>query len=142
MHYGKIMTMHQNIESFLGYLASEKGYSNNTLSAYRNDLNQMADFIAAEEGKGLIESYDDMLKSYLLQLREKRYSMATTARKIASARSFFKFMVGSGKLKDNPTQNLLSPQVSRHSPRFLSPSEFQRLLAEPAKLSTPEVTRR
>jgi len=133
--------MKPDIAAFLQYLTQEKGYSQNTAAAYRNDLTQMADFVAVEQAKGLIKSYDELLKSYLLKLREKRYSMATTARKVASAKSFFKFMIDSGRMKENPTQNLPSPQVSRHSRNFLSSSEFQRLLAEVTKLSTPEAKR-
>jgi integrase/recombinase XerD len=133
--------MKLDIDAFLQYLTHDKGYSQNTVAAYRNDLTQMAAFITAEQAKGLIESYDGLLKSYLLKLREKRYSVATTARKVASAKSFFKFMVDSGRMKENPTQNLPSPQVSRHALRFLSLSEYQKLLAEPAKLSTPEAKR-
>jgi len=133
--------MKLDVDAFLQYLTREKGYSQNTVAAYRNDLTQMAAFITAERAKGIITSYDGLLKSYLLKLREKRYSVATTARKVASAKSFFKFMVDSGRMKENPTQNLPSPQVSRHALRFLSPSEYQKLLAEPAKLSTPEAKR-
>jgi integrase/recombinase XerD len=133
--------MNLDIDGFLQHLTKQKGYSQNTVAAYRNDLTQMAAFITAEQAKGIITSYDGLLKSYLLRLREKRYSVATTARKVASARSFFKFMVDSGRMKENPTQNLPSPQVSRRSPNFLSPSEYQKLLAEPAKLSTPEAKR-
>ena len=133
--------MKPDIEAFLKYLTQDKGYSQNTVAAYRNDLTQMAEFIAVEQGKGIIESYDGLLKSYLLKLRESRYSAATTARKVASAKSFFKFMVSSGKMKENPTQNLPSPQVSRHALSFLSPSEYQKLLAEATKLSTPEAKR-
>jgi integrase/recombinase XerD len=133
--------MKLDIDAFLQYLTKDKGYSQNTVAAYRNDLTQMAAFITAEQAKGLIESYDGLLKSYLLKLREKRYSVATTARKVASAKSFFKFMVDSGRMKENPTQKLPSPQVSRHALRFLSPSEYQKLLAEPTKLSTPEAKR-
>jgi len=133
--------MKLDIEVFLQYLTQEKGYSQNTLAAYRNDLTQMAAFITAEQAEGIITSYDELLKSYLLKLREKRYSVATTARKVASAKSFFKFMVNSGRMKENPAQNLPSPQVSKHSLKFLSPSEYQQLLAEPAKLSTPEAKR-
>jgi len=133
--------MKLDVDAFLQYLTREKGYSQNTVAAYRNDLTQMAAFITAERAKGIITSYDELLKSYLLKLREKRYSVATTARKVASAKSFFKFMVDSGRMKENPTQNLPSPQVSRHALRFLSPSEYQKLLAEPAKLSTPEAKR-
>jgi integrase/recombinase XerD len=133
--------MKLDVDAFLQYLTREKGYSQNTVAAYRNDLTQMAAFITAEQAKGIVKSYDELLKSYLLKLREKRYSVATTARKVASAKSFFKFMVDSGRMKENPTQNLPSPQVSRHALRFLSPSEYQKLLAEPAKLSTPEAKR-
>jgi integrase/recombinase XerD len=141
LHCVTITIMNLDIDTFLQYLTQEKSYSQNTVAAYRNDLTQMAAFITTEEGKGIIKSYDELLKSYLLKLREKRYSAATTARKVASAKSFFKFMVNSGRLRENPTENLVSPQVSRHSLRFLSSSEYQRLLAEPAKLSTPEAKR-
>jgi integrase/recombinase XerD len=133
--------MKLDIDAFLQYLTRDKGYSQNTVAAYRNDLTQMAAFIAAEQAKGIITSYDGLLKSYLLKLREKRYSVATTARKVASAKSFFKFMVDSGRMRENPTRNLPSPQVSKHSLKFLSPSEYQKLLAEAAKLSTPEAKR-
>jgi integrase/recombinase XerD len=67
--------------------------------------------------------------------------VATTARKVASAKSFFKFMVDSGRMKEDPTRNLPSPQVRKRTLHFLSPSEYQKLLAEPAKLSTPEAKR-
>jgi len=133
--------MRRDIEAFLEYLTKDKGYSQNTLAAYRNDLAQMAAFIAAEQPKGIITSYDGLLKSYLLTLREKRYSVATTARKVASAKSFFKFMVDSGRMKENPARNLPSPQVSKRALKFLSPSEYQKLLGEAAKLSTPEARR-
>jgi len=104
-------------------------------------LTQMVAFITTEQAEGIITSYDELLKSYLLKLREKRYSAATTARKVASAKSFFKFMVNSGRMKENPAQNLPSPQVSKHSLKFLSPSEYQQLLAEATKLSSPEAKR-
>jgi integrase/recombinase XerD len=133
--------MNSDIDAFLQYLTQKKGYSRNTVAAYRNDLTQMAAFITTEQAKGIIESYGGLLKSYLLKLREKKYSAATTARKVASAKSFFKFMVDSGRMKENPTQNLPSPRVSKHALNFLSPSEYQKLLAEVTKLSTPEAKR-
>jgi integrase/recombinase XerD len=133
--------MKLDIDAFLQGLTQEKGYSQNTVSAYRNDLNQLVAFISAEQAKGLTQSYDEIMKSYLLKLREKRYSAATAARKIASAKSFFKFMVASGRIKENPTRNLPSFQVGKHSLSFLSSDGYQKLLAEAAKLSTPEAKR-
>ncbi len=133
--------MKLDIDAFLQGLTPEKGYSQNTVAAYRNDLTQLVTFIDAEQAKGLLQSYDEIIKSYLLKLREKRYSAATTARKIASAKSFFKFLVASGRMKENPTQNLPSFQVGKHSLSFLSSNEYERLLAEAVKLSTPEAKR-
>ncbi len=141
LHYVTIGVMKLDIEAFLQYLTKDKGYSQNTLAAYRNDLTQMVAFISAEQAKGIITSYGELLKSYLLKLREKRYSVATTARKVASTKSFFRFMVDSGRMRENPAQHLPSPQVSRRAIKFLSPSEYQKLLAEAAKLSTPEAKR-
>jgi len=133
--------MKSDIDAFLQHLTHDKSYSRNTVAAYRNDLSQMATFITTEQAKGIIKSYDELLKSYLLKLREKRYSMATTARKVASTKSFFKYMVDTGRMEENPTQNLPSPQVNRHALSFLSSSEYQKLLAEATKLSTPEARR-
>ena len=133
--------MKEDIEAFLEYLATKKNCSQSTLAAYRNDLNQLMAYTEAARAKGIIKSSGELLKSYLLNLRERRYSTATVARKVASAKSFFKFMVDSGKLRENPTQNLISPRVSKHPPKFLSPPEYHRLLAEPKKLSTPEAKR-
>ena len=139
--YVIIIAMREDIDIFLELVAKEKGYSRNTVVAYQNDLNQLAAYIEAEKAKGIVASIDQILKSYSLYLREKKYSMATVARKTAAAKSFFKFMVDSGKLKDDLTKNLISPHVKRRSPDFLSNSEYQLLLAEPAKLSTPEAKR-
>jgi len=133
--------MRKDVDTFLEYLADSKGCSQNTLAAYCNDLNQLMTFIETNKGEGVIESNDELLKNYLFNLRDRKYSSATVARKIASAKSFFKFMVDVGKSKNNPTQGLLSPRVKRRSPSVLSPSEFRCLLAESAKLSTPEAKR-
>jgi len=133
--------MKEDIKAFLEYLATKKNSSQSTLAAYGNDLNQLMAYIEAERAKEIIKSSGELLKSYLLNLRERRYSTATVARKVASAKSFFKFMVDSGKLRENPTQNLISPRVSKHPPKFLSPPEYHCLLAEPKKLSTPEARR-
>ncbi len=134
--------MEKEVGIFLEYLANQRGCSPNTIAAYHNDLNQLLDYIKEEKAKKIIDLSDkELLKGYLLNLREKRYSAATAARKIASAKSFFKFMIDSGRLKENPAQNIVSPRVNKQLPRFLSPAEYYRLLAEPKKLPTPEARR-
>jgi len=138
--------MQEDIKSFLDYLASEKKYSKNTLAAYNNDLNQLANYVKSEgssAGFNILEPRFDaeLLSGYLQNLRGRRYTPSTVARKIAAAKSFFKFMVDRGRLRSDLAPNLASPQVSKPLPKPLSVSEVRRLLSEPAKLSTVDAKR-
>ncbi|MFC1950561.1 site-specific tyrosine recombinase XerD [Chloroflexota bacterium] len=138
--------MREDINSFLNYLTVEKGFSENTVVAYRNDLYQMASFAEEETVKrGLTPSWasfgrQEML-SYLLNLKDRNYAATTAARKVAAAKSFFSFMVTEGNIKDNPTLNLASPKIGKSLPKPISISQAMLLLEQPAKLSTPEAKR-
>ncbi|MBN1856142.1 MAG: tyrosine-type recombinase/integrase [Dehalococcoidia bacterium] len=133
--------MKQEIAAFLNYLATTRGSSRNTVAAYQNDLNQLAEFMEAEKAKGIVASDEQLLMAYMASLKGKGYSPATAARKIASARSFFKHLVDTGKRQQNPVRNLASPQVNKKSPRVLTSAEYARLVAVPTSLSTPEAHR-
>ena len=138
--------MKEDINSFLNYLAVEKGFSENTIAAYRNDLHQLADFIDEEAARsGSFPSWAGFSRqgmlSYLLNLKERGYAATTVARKVAAAKSFFSFMLAEGNMKDNPTQNVGSPKVGKSLPRPISYSQAMLLLEQPAKLSTPEAKR-
>ena len=135
--------MKEDINSFLTFLSVEKGYSENTVAAYHNDLCQLADFIEQEAAKRVSPaswaSFDrNGMLSYLLNLKERNYAPPTIARKIAAVRSFFDFMVAEGNIRDKPSQNIDSPKVGRHLPKPISRDQALRLLEQPAKLSTPE----
>jgi len=136
----------EDINSFLNYLAVEKGFSENTLAAYHNDLYQLANFVDEEAARcGSTPSWAGFSRqgmlSYLLNLKERGYAATTVARKVAAAKSFFSFMVAEGNIRDNPTQNVSSPKVGKSLPRPISYSQAMLLLEQPAKLSTPEAKR-
>ena len=133
--------MKQDIAAFLDHLARTKGSSQNTISAYQNDLNQLAEFVEAEKAKGILSSQEDLLMAYLVHLKGKGYSPATSARKVASARSFFKYLVEMGKLNENPVRNFETPTVNKKAPRILTQAEYGKLLDVPKSLSTPEARR-
>lgn len=138
--------MRGEIQSFLNHLSIEKGFSENTTQAYRNDLYQLAAFaeeLATAQGyKPQWSAIDrNLLLSYILNLKERNYAPATVARKVAAVKSFFDFLVAEGTVKGDPTENLSSPKVGKPLPRPLSPSEVEALLEEPAKLSSPEAKR-
>ncbi|MFC2056794.1 site-specific tyrosine recombinase XerD [Chloroflexota bacterium] len=138
--------MKEDIDRFLTYLSVEKGLSDNTLAAYQNDLFQLVGFVEEEATKrNLIPSWANFnrqgMLSYQLNLKERNYAATTLARKVAASKSFFKFMMAEGHLKDNPTQNVSSPNVSRLLPKPISISQVRRLLEQPTKLSTLEAKR-
>ena len=91
--------MDQEISSFLQYLVVEKGFSNNTSQAYRNDLSQFWDFLQDRQNGNGNGQYNwagvslDTLNDYIVDLRgAKGYRDTTTARKVAAIRSFFGFL--------------------------------------------------
>jgi integrase/recombinase XerD len=135
-----------DIESFLNYLRVEKGFSSNTTAAYNNDLGQMVKYAEdAAAGKSIMPDWagfsrQNML-SYLLNLKERNYAVTTVARKVAAAKSFFGFLLAEGKIKTNPMDNISSPKVGKALPDTLSISQVRELLAQPAKLETPEAKR-
>jgi len=136
----------EEINSFLNYLTVEKGFSENTLDAYQNDLSQLADFVEEEASKqGVAPSWAGFSRqgmlSYLLNLQERRYAATTRARKVAAARSFFKFLVSEGTIKEDPTQNMEALNVGRSLPKPISVSQVRILLEQPTKRSTPEAKR-
>jgi integrase/recombinase XerD len=138
--------MEEAIKSFLTYLTVEKGFSQNTLAAYQNDLHQLADFVAEEAAKsGAVPSWSSFGRSgmlkYLLSLKERNYAATTMARKIAASRSFYQFLVAEGKIKENPCENVGSPKVGRALPKPISISEVRRLLDEPARQGKQEARR-
>ena len=140
------VSMRADIDSFLNYLAVEKGFSENTVVAYRNDLYQLASFVEEETTKhGSIPSWANFnrqaMMSYMLNLKERGYAATTVARKVAAAKSFSSFMTAEGNMKDNPTQDVGSPKVGRSLPKPISISQVRSLLEQPAKLSTPEAKR-
>jgi len=133
--------MIEPIEYFLNYLAVEKGYSEHTIAAYRNDLTGLTDF-AKRQG---IVSWSDFSRqnmlSHLLDLKERGYVATTIARKVAAARSFFGFLVAEGTIKTDPTENMSSPSVGKALPKPIPINQVRLLLEQPAKLSTAEAKR-
>jgi len=136
----------EDIDSFLTYLTVEKGFSDNTVAAYGNDLSRLASFVEEEANKqGVAPSWTNFgrqgMLSYLLDLNQRSYAPTTRARKVAAARSFFKFLIAEGIIKEDPTENVKSPAVGRALPKPISVSQVRALLEQPTKRSTPDAKR-
>lgn len=133
--------MKEPIDNFLHYLAVEKGYSEHTISAYRNDLTGLAEFAGKESVSSWANFNRQTMLSYMLDLKERGYVATTVARKVAAARSFFSFLVAEGIIKTDPTENMSSPSVGKALPKPIPISQVRLLLEQPAKLSTAEAKR-
>ena len=138
--------MKEDIENFLNYLKVEKGFSENTEMAYRNDLNQLVTFVEQEAAKhGSAPSWADFgrqgMLSFILDLKEKTLAATTIARRVAAAKSFFTFLKDEGKISDNPTRDVPSPKIGKSLPKPVSIAQVRQLLEQPAKLETPEAKR-
>ena len=148
--------MDRTISSFLQHLIVEKGFSRNTSDAYRNDLGQFWEFLqdngngndhsnGAGNGNGHSNGAGDgnhnyawamvdinVLNKYIEDLRvRKGYRDTTTARKVASIKSFFGFLSENSIITEDPTESLGSPRVGRTLPKFL-PKEDVTLLLDTA----------
>ena len=138
--------MKEEISSFLNYLTVEKGFSENTLDAYQNDLNQLASYAGEEAARqGRISSWSNFnrqaMLGYMLNLKERNYAATTIARKVAATRSFFGFLKSEGIIKTDPTENMSSPSIGKSLPKPISISQVRQLLEQPAKLNTLEAKR-
>jgi integrase/recombinase XerD len=133
--------MEVQIQQFLDYIAEEKGYSNNTLAAYRNDLSQFLSFLRSRVA-GWDEVTQDAIISYIMAMKTKQeYASSTVARKVAAIKSFFHYLVERGGLEDDPTATLDSPKVRKRLPKAIAKADLDRLLSEPARAQTPKALR-
>ncbi len=136
--------MREQIEGFLSYLELDRGYSANTLSAYRNDLGQFLDYVQATFAVEIWPAVDTpMIAAYLAHLRgDREYLPATVARKVAAVKSFFHYLgATAGVISGDPTALLDTPVVERRRPRSLSPGEVDLLLAAPSRETGPKALR-
>ncbi|HZU75452.1 MAG TPA: site-specific tyrosine recombinase XerD [Dehalococcoidia bacterium] len=137
--------MDEAITQFLHFLTVEKGASQNTIAAYRNDIQQFASFIASGKKNGTQPSWIQVdrtrIQDYLQSLQAKQYADATVARKVAAIKSFFAFMQAEGIIPTDPTESLSSPRVGKSLPKPITPEEVDELLEQPLRRSTPEAKR-
>jgi integrase/recombinase XerD len=133
--------MKDSIENFLHYLAVEKGYSEHTISAYRNDLSGLLEFMSNQGISSWAAVDRQKMLGYMLNLKERGYVATTVARKVAAARSFFGFMVAEGQIKNDPTENMSSPSVGKALPKPIPLEQVRLLLEQPTKLSSAEAKR-
>ena len=127
--------MQRQLGQFLRYLDVERGASEHTIKAYREDLTALAEYLEDEDGSTPPpESITTVeLRGFLSALHDAGFAKSSIARRLASVRSFFRFAQREGWVASNPAKPLRNPRKAHKLPHFLSTDEIGRLLAAPPK---------
>ncbi len=133
--------MDEQLRAFLEFLQKEYHYSNNTIAAYKNDLNQFVRFLHNGSYASLA-SWDDVsptiVNNYVDYMKGQPYASSSVARKVAAVKSFFNYLHEHNYIAENPTTNVDSPKVKKRLPQTLSSEEVERLLAAPTQKKSPK----
>ena len=132
------------VRQFLDYLKLEKHFSDYTVKSYGADLIQFGQFLMGEIGqlagaKEDTQPLDDrQVRTEPLQIREflnylygQNYTKSTTARKLATLRSFYKFLIRRGQVSVNPLSTIRTPKQEKRLPKCLTLDQVQKLLDAP-----------
>jgi integrase/recombinase XerD len=118
------------IEAFADALWMERGLSENTLSAYRGDLNAFASWLENRQLPLLVAQRKDLLE-YLAYKATCGARVRSTARLLSSLRRFYQYLVREGRIPEDPSARIDAPKLMRSVPRFLTEDEVERLLDAP-----------
>ena len=130
----------RRIEAFLDTLRAERGAADNTIEAYRRDLEDASEFLHANR-TSLVDAGERDLSAFVRDLHERGMSAATVSRRLSARRRFFRFQLGDNERQDNPTSRLDGPAFRRDPPDVLSREEVSRLIdaaqgTEPSDIRT------
>jgi integrase/recombinase XerC len=116
------------LKSFFNYLAHEKRCSEQTIVSYRTDLLQFQDFLKSEFDITTKEANHQMIRSWIVSMVESGIRPVSINRKMATLRSYYKFLIKTGELTKNPTHNLKPIRTEQKLPQFVGETDMVKLL--------------
>ena len=116
------------IKNYMRYLKLGRNFSKNTLDAYYHDLNFLLEY-ADKNNLVLTEMKLEDLENFSASLHDRGVSARSQARILSGIRSFYRYLVLDDYIKDDPTELLVSPQIGKHLPEYLSVEEVDMLEA-------------
>jgi integrase/recombinase XerD len=115
------------LEAFLEMMAVERAAARNTLTAYEKDLADATAFLGAR-GRTLQDASAEDIEAWFADLGARGLSPATAARRRASIRQFYRFVLGEGWRTDDPSRRIDAPKQGRPLPKILSREEIEGLI--------------
>ena len=128
------------LESFNDFLVLEQGASPRTDDAYGRDLARFATYAVSRGAVGPADVTARLLREYVYHLKDLGLAPASIRRNVSALRTYFKFLLGEGRVTHDPSERLESPKRWRTLPEVLSVAEVDKLLASPT-LDDPLVFR-
>lgn len=119
-----------NFDAFVIFLSEEKGFSDHTIKSYKNDINKFLSFLL-EKSIGLKKVSKKEIRDFLADQYDLGLSKKTIARRLASIKSFFKFLLNSNYVSYNPTLFLSTPKISKKLPDFIETKMIDELMNQP-----------
>jgi len=125
--------MRAEIAAFLRHLDRERNASPHTVRAYGEDLAQFARHLRVELGRDARPGDVDhlLIRAFLARLHREGLKASSAARKLATLRTFFRYLCREGVLDRNPARALLSPRQEKRVPTHLDEADVARLLEMP-----------
>jgi len=122
--------MKKNIRPWIRHLEAERGFSDQTVRAYRSDVENFIESLP-ENKKNPDQLHLSDLRIWLAQRAKKSPSAATINRRISSLRNFFKWLVREGDMEFDLTEKLARPKIPQKNPRFLEINEMSLIVEDP-----------
>jgi len=118
--------MKQYIDKFIDYLRYEQNASPNTIREYRRDLTQFMAFLTPPGEKTMPLGHIDhrVIREFVGYSYDQRLQKSSVARKLAALRTFFKFYVREGLVKQNPARLVSTPKLPKRVPRVITAEEM------------------
>lgn len=122
--------MHPSVKGFIEYLKTERRASSHTIRSYEDDLALYCGYLAEALGEGADPTGSDAmrLRRYAAWLSSRGYAPSTMARRLASLRSYFRYLRREGVITADPSAGLRNPKQGKRLPRLLRVDEVIRLL--------------
>ena len=123
--------MYELLDQYLNFLTVERGAAANTIEAYSRDLNRYLSFMDQKGIKSLAMITQDMITSYLWDLRKGGLAANSLNRGLAAIRGFYKFLLAEKIVDKSPLANIDLAKVGLRLPDVISKEEMNRILDEP-----------
>jgi len=125
--------LNELLEIFLRYQRLERNASEHTISAYKSDITQFVDWFLTQDGDAntWFEVTRENIRGWLSELGDQNLAKSTLTRKMASLRSFYRYMVKRGYVDKNPMSLMPTIKKNRHLPPIVTESEIDRILDIP-----------